>query len=70
MVQITKQGRIQGGGDRGDHSPKTYESNFIHYNFVQFRKQHSRYKAILSCIALSLQCCEIYFIFFTVAKLV
>jgi len=27
--------------------PKTYESNFIHHNFVQFGKQHSRYKAIL-----------------------
>jgi len=26
--------------------PKTYESNFIHHNFVRFGKQHSRYKAI------------------------
>jgi len=24
--------------------PKTYESYFIHHEFVQFRKQHSRYK--------------------------
>ena len=26
-------------------SPKTYESNFIHHDFVKFGKQHSRYKA-------------------------
>jgi len=29
---------------------KTYESNFIHHDFLQFGKQHSRYKAILSSI--------------------
>jgi len=27
--------------------PKAYESNIIHHNFVQFGKQHSRYKTIL-----------------------
>jgi len=43
--------------------PKTYESNFFHHNFVEFRKQHSRYPSILSSIVLSLQCCEVYFIF-------
>jgi len=26
--------------------PKTYESNFIRHDFVQFGKQHSRFKAI------------------------
>jgi len=28
-------------------SPKTCKSYFIHHDFVQFGKQHSRYKAIL-----------------------
>jgi len=39
----------QSGTDpRGsDRPPKTYESNFIHHDFEQFGKQHSRYKAIL-----------------------
>jgi len=46
--------------------PKSCESNFIHNDLVQFGKQHSRYKAILSSIVLSKQCCEIYFISFTV----
>ena len=40
------------GGDWGDR-PKTYEKyNFIHHDFVQLGKQHSRYKAIVSSIAL------------------
>jgi len=30
------------GGDWGNQPSKTYESNFIHHDFVQFRKQHSR----------------------------
>ena len=42
--------------------------NFFHHNIVQFRKQHSRYKAIFSFIVLSQNCCEVYFILFTVAK--
>ena len=47
-------------GSRGAIAPpKTYESNFIHHDFVQFGKQHSRYKAILSSIVLSQQCCEV-----------
>jgi len=41
------QGRIQGGDGWGDRPPKTYESNFVHHDFVQFGKQHSRYKVIL-----------------------
>jgi len=57
--------RIQWGGDR---PPKTYESNLIHHDFVEFGKQHSRYKAILSSIVLSQQCCEVYFISLTVMK--
>jgi len=47
----------------------TYESIFIHHNFVKFGKQHSRYMAILSSVVLSQQCCEVYFISLTVAKL-
>ena len=60
-----KAGADPGGGDR---LPKTYESNFIHHDFVQFRKKHSRYKAILPSIVLSQQCCEICFISLTVVK--
>jgi len=48
--------------------PKTYERNFIHHDLVQFRKQHSRLKAILSSIVLLQQCREVYFISLTVAK--
>jgi len=59
------QGRIQGGRSP---PPKTYESNFIHHDFVQFRKQHSRLKAILSSIVFLQQCCEVYFISLTAAK--
>ena len=47
---------------------KTYESNFIHNDFVQFRKQHSRLKAILSSIVLSQQYCDVCFISLGVAK--
>jgi len=63
-----KQERIQ-GGDWGDRPPKTYESNFIHHAFVQFRKRHWRLKVILSSIVLSQQPCEVYFIpLYAVAK--
>ena len=35
------------GGAIGAIAPaETYESNFFHEDFVQFGKQHSRYKAI------------------------
>ena len=64
-------GRVRGwsrGCDRGDRTPKTHESNFIHNNFLQFGKQHSRYKAMLFSITLPQQCCEVYFIPLTVAK--
>jgi len=56
------------GGDRPDRPLKTYESNFIHHDFAQFGKQHSRYKAILPSIVLSQQCCEVYFISFAVVN--
>ena len=48
--------------------PKTYESNFIHREFLLFGKQHSRYRAILLSIVLPQQFCEEYFIPLTVAK--
>jgi len=38
----------RGGPGEAISPPKTYASNFIHYDLVQFGKQHSRYKAILS----------------------
>jgi len=41
-----------GGSDWGDRPPKTYESMFVHHNFLQVGKQHSRYKPILSAIVL------------------
>jgi len=50
------------GGDWAIALSKTYESKFIHHDFAQFRKQHSRYKAILPSIVLSMQFCEVYFI--------
>jgi len=56
------------GGDWGDRSPNAYEINIIHHNSVQFGKQRSRCKAILSSIVLSQQCCEVCFISPTVAK--
>jgi len=65
---ILEQGRIQGEAIGAIVPPKTYESNFFHHNIVQARKQHSRHKASFSFIVLSQQCCEVYFISFTVAK--
>jgi len=60
------------GGSRGGIGaiapPKTYESNFIHNDFAQFRKKHSRYKAILASIVLSQKCCEVYFTSHTVVN--
>jgi len=49
-------------------SPQTYESNFIHHDFVQFGKQYSQCKAILPSIVSSQQCCEVYFISLTVVN--
>ena len=44
-------GRIRGG--ERSLPPKTYKSNFIHHNFVEFRERHSRHKTILPTIVLS-----------------
>jgi len=64
------QGRIHGGSIGAiAPPPKTYESNLIHHNFVQFGKQLLWYRVISSSIALSQQFCKAYFIFLTVAKL-
>jgi len=52
----SNQVRIQGG----DRPLKTYESNFIHHDFVQFGRQHSRFKAILPSIVLPQQWYEVY----------
>ena len=62
---------IRGGskGVIGAIAPrKTYERNFIHHDFVQIEKLHSRYKAILPSIVLSQQYCEVYFISLTVVN--
>ena len=50
-----------GVGNWGDRPPKTYKSNFFPHDFVQFGKQHSRYRAILPSIVLSEQCCEVLY---------
>ena len=46
--------------------PKTNESNFIHHDFVQFGKQHSRCKTILPSVVLSQQSCEVHITSLTV----
>ena len=60
------------GGSRGTIGwiapPKTYENNFVRHDFVQFGKQHWRYKDIFPSLALSKQCCEVYFISLTVVN--
>jgi len=43
-----------------DRPLKTFESNVIRRDILQVGKQHSRHKNILSSIALSQQCCEVY----------
>jgi len=55
-----------GGSIGATALPKTYESNLIHHNFVQFGKKHSRDEVISSsCIVLSQQLREAYFISLT-----
>jgi len=53
---------IQAKGRSPIAQPKTCESNFVHHNFVQFGKQNSQIKAILSSIILSQQRCEANYI--------
>ena len=62
------QGLIQEGAIGTIIHPQTHKSNFNHHDFVQFGKQHSRCKAILSSIVLSQQCCEVYLISLTVGN--
>ena len=57
---------VDTGGDRP--SLKLTKSKFIHHDFVQFGKQHSRYKVIWSCIVLSQERCVAYIISLTVAQ--
>jgi len=62
-IKLTQdQGRTQGESTRSIAPPKTYESIFIHHHFSKFGKQPSRYKSVLSSVALSQQCYEVYFI--------
>ena len=71
LRHVTKQqiSRLPGQGRiRSPSHPKTVRSHFIHHDFLQFEKQHLRYKVILLSIVLSQQWCEVYFIFLTVAK--
>jgi len=50
--------RVGAGADRGgDRPPKTYESNFIHHDFIQFGKPS---------IVLSQKSCEVHVISLTV----
>jgi len=44
-------------GIGGDLPRETYKSSYLHYDFVQFVKQHSQCKAILPSMPLSQQCC-------------
>ena len=63
MQKICTRIYLETGADPGPGAivpHKTYESNFIHHNFVQFGKQHSPYKAILSSTILSQQFCKVY----------
>ena len=64
--EYNNQGRIQGGTIGAIAPPKTYESSFIHHDFVHFGKQYSWY--ILQSIVLLQQCCEVYFISLTVVN--
>jgi len=68
QIFTLQQGRIQRGRLERSLIPQTYESNFIHHDFVQFGKQHWRSKAILPFIGLSQQCCKVYFISITVVN--
>jgi len=55
-------GAIQRGAMGAVALPTTYESNFIHHDFVQFGKQNSQYKANFPFTVLSQQFCEVCFI--------
>jgi len=59
-------GRIQGRAIGAIFPPKNYGSNFIHHDFVQFRKQHTRCKTILPSTVLLQQNCEVHVISSTI----
>jgi len=59
---------VRGGSMGLSHPRKLAKVALSAMIFLQFGKQHSRWKAILSCIALSLQCCEAHFQSLAVAK--
>ena len=59
---------LQGGSRETIAPPKAYESYFIHHDFIQFGKQHSRLEVIVPSIVLSQQCCKVYFISLTVVN--
>jgi len=65
-----RQAQIDAGADPGGAiaPPKIYERIVFHHDFVQFGKQHSRYKAVLPSVVLSQQCCEVYLISLTVVN--
>ena len=66
---IFRPGADPGGGAIGAIAPlKTYKNNFIHRHFAQCKKQHLRYKAILTSIVMSQKCCEVYFICLTIVN--
>jgi len=47
-TDTSERSQIRTWGRQTIATPKTYKSNFIHHDFVQFGKQHSRYTAIFS----------------------
>ena len=60
-VKASWQGQIQGEAIVAIAPPKTYMSNYVNHDILQFGKQHSRYKTILPSTDLSQQCLFIYF---------
>ena len=68
-VKASWQGRIQGEAIVAIAPPKTYMSNYVNHDILQFGKQHSRYKTILPSTDLSQQCCQVYFICLTIVSL-
>ena len=68
-LNVVSDGAADPGGAISAIAPlETYESNFIHHDFVQCRNEHWRYKVILPSTVLSQQCCEVCFIFLTVVN--
>jgi len=68
VIALVKQKQGGSRGAIGGSLLETYENIFIRHNFLQFGKQHSWYKPVLSSIVLSQQCCAVYFITLTIAN--